>query len=71
MKCVAALTAAGLWPQVKAWIEEQGLYDLYVSAQDFAEDNAYFQQGIAVLRDKFGWEPEIIDMILSDCIMEE
>ena len=38
LKIVSALMEANVWRQVKAYIEREGLYDLYLAAQEFAED---------------------------------
>ena len=65
LKVVAALTNAGAWQQVKAWIEGAGLYDLYLAAQDFAEDNGYFVQGKTALQSALGWTDEQVEKILS------
>ena len=68
LKVVAALTSAGVWPQVKAWIEQAGLYDLYLAAQDFAEDNEYFAQGLAALKPVVGWTDEQVEELLAQCV---
>lgn len=65
LRIVAALTEAGVWPQVKAHIERKGLYDLYLAAQEFAEDNEYFAQGRAALQAALGWTDEQVEKILS------
>lgn len=65
LKCVAALIEAGLWPQVKAWIESAGLYDLYLAAQDFREDNEYFTAGKSRLQADLGLADEKVEEILS------
>lgn len=65
LKVVTALTQAGVWPQVKAWIEQAGLYDLYLAAQDFAEDNEYFTQGRAALQTALGWTDEQVEAVLA------
>lgn len=54
MKAVAVLTQMGLWAEVKKWIEDNGLYDLYLAAQFFSEDNEYFLKGMENLKSKFG-----------------
>ena len=71
MKCVAALTAAGVWTQVKAWIEEAGLYDLYLAAQDFRDDNEYFRQGLAALKAQLGWSDDQVEAILAASVAED
>ena len=70
LKCVAALMEAGVWAQVKAYIEQAGLYDLYLAAQDFKEDNAYFTQGVAVLKSQLGWDDAQVEAILEASIAE-
>ena len=70
LKVVAALTEAGVWPQVKAWIESKGLYDLYLAAQEFAEDNEYFAQGLAALKPVVGWTDERVEALLAKCVKE-
>ena len=65
LKCVAALMATGVWPQVKQYIEEAGLYDLYLAAQDFREDNEYFVRGRAALQTALGWTDEQVGAILD------
>lgn len=71
LKVVAALTREGVWPQVKAWIEEAGLYDLYLAAQDFAEDNEYFTSGRAALAAALSWSDEQVEALLSECTAED
>lgn len=66
MLIVAALTREGAWPQVKAWIEAQGLTDLYLAAQDFAEDNAYFTQGKAAIQAALGWTDAQVEALLKE-----
>ena len=63
LKLVTALKAAGLWVLTKTWIEENGLYDHYLAAQDLAEDNEMFIRGrdeISLLSHKTGAEVEEI-----------
>lgn len=67
LKVVSALTQAGVWPQVKAWIEQAGLYDLYLAAQDFGEDNAWFAQGRAALQAELGWTDAQVEALLEEC----
>lgn len=69
MKCVMALTKLGVWPQVKAWIESQGLYDLYLAAQDFTADNEYFKQGLAALKEQLGLDDDQVAAVLDAAIL--
>jgi len=65
MRIVAALKTAGVWPQVKAWMEEADLYDLYLAAQDFAEDDPNFLAGRAALQQLLGWTDEQVEAVLQ------
>ena len=70
LRIVAALTKAGVWPQVKAYIEQAGLYDLYLAAQDFREDNEYFTQGKTALQTALGWTDEQVEAVLARSVKE-
>ena len=65
LRIVAALTTAGVWDAVKQYIEQAGLYDLYLAAQDFAEDNEYFAQGKAALQTALGWSDAQVEEVLA------
>lgn len=69
LKCVAALMEAGVWHEVKGYIEGAGLYDLYLAAQDFREDNPYFVSGKAQLMTSLGWTEEQAEAILAKCVI--
>lgn len=70
LKLEAALMEAGVWAQVKAWIEVNGLYDLYLAAQEFAEDNEYFATGRTALQSALGWTDEQVEALLAKCVKE-
>lgn len=70
MKCVLALTEMGVWPQVKAWIEDNGLYDVYLAAQDFRSDNPYFVRGLQTLQGQLGLTDAQIKSLLKSCEAE-
>lgn len=67
MKAVIALTEMGLWDKVKAWIDETGITDIYQAAQNFKEDDPFFQKGLAVLKQEFELSDEAIENLLSQC----
>lgn len=67
LRAVEALTELGVWSEVKAWIEENGLYDLYLAAVEFSEEDARFKQGVTVLKDKLGLTDEQVESILARC----
>lgn len=65
LRIVAALTTAGVWDSVKQLLIERGLYDLFLAAQDFREDNEYFENGKAALQTALGWTDEQVEDILA------
>ena len=65
LRIVAALTTAGVWDSVKQLLLERGLYDLFLAAQDFCEDNEYFAQGKAALQTALGWTDEQVEAVLA------
>ena len=68
MKCVVALKAAGAWDQVKAWVIAANLYDEYLAAQDFKEDDPYFLQGKSAIQAQLGWTDAQVDELLAKCV---
>ena len=64
-RLVSALTSAGVWDAVKQLLIERSLYDLFLAAQDFAEDNEYFSQGKAALQTALGWTDEQVEAVLA------
>ena len=68
LRVVEALTELGVWNEVKAWIEEQGLYDLYLAAVEFSEEDERFVTGVSTLKDKLGLTDEQVESILARCV---
>ena len=71
LKLVAALKAADKWVLVKTWIEERGLWDYYLAAQNFREDNEMFADALAAIKAYARMTDEDTEAILSTCIWEE
>ena len=67
LKTVEALIELGVWPEVRAWIEAQGLYDLYLAAVEFPEDDSRFVAGVDALKNKIGLSDEQVENILARC----
>lgn len=66
-KLVGALLQAGVWPQVKEWIQSQeGAYDLYLAAEDISEDEPLLAQGIAAVKELLGWTDEQVEEVLQE-----
>lgn len=69
LKVVLALTEAGLWLKVRDYIVAQGLYDLFLAAQDFREDDQYFIQGLTALKAEFSITDEQVEQILERSVV--
>ena len=70
LKAVMALKKAGLWVLTKTWIEENGRYDLYLAAQDFSEDNEFFQRGLAEIKALARKSDAEVEAILAACVAD-
>ena len=70
LKTVETLMKEGLWPQVKSYIEQSGLYDIYLAAQNFREDNDFFKEGLSTLQEQLGLSDEKVEEILNKCIVD-
>ena len=46
-----------------------GLYDLYLAAQDFREDNEYFVRGKTALIEALSLTEEQVEAILQKCVI--
>ena len=67
LKLVVALKREGLWVLTKTWIEEQGLYALYLAAQDVREDNEWFVRGLGELKALSRRTDAEAEEILDEC----
>ena len=70
LKIVSALMSANLWTEAKAYIEGAGLYDLYLAAVTFREDNPYFKQGLTDLQDALGVPDVQVEEILAASVAD-
>lgn len=70
LKVVAALIEAKLWPTVKEWIVNSGLYDLYLAAQNFSEEDPYFIRGKSEMMSALGMDEKAVEAILSQCVAD-
>ena len=69
-KAYLALKDAGVWPQVKTWLEANDLWDAFLIASNFSEDDPRFVQGKTVLRAVVGWTDEQVAALLSLCLAD-
>ena len=69
-KAYLVLRGAGVWPQVKAWLEANDLWDAFMIANDFRDDDPYFKQGVAELKSVVGWTDEQVEALLAQCLAD-
>lgn len=65
-KITAALMKVEKWLPVRDYLVQSGLYDLYLAAQDFKEDDEYFIKGLSELKAKLGMSDEEVEAILKE-----
>jgi hypothetical protein len=66
-KVVSMLTEMGIWKEVRDYIVVKDLYDLFMVAQDFKEDDKYFVEGLELLKTKLNISDEQVAAILKAC----
>lgn len=70
-KLVIALKEVGQWVLVKTWLEEKAYWDLYLAANNFAEDDPYFREALEAIKGYTGYTDKEVEAVLSKCIYEE
>lgn len=63
-KITTALMKIEKWLPVRDYLVQSGLYDLYLVAQDFKEDDKYFTKGLSELKAKLGMSDSDVEYIL-------
>jgi hypothetical protein len=66
LKITAALMKIEKWLPVRDYLVQSGMYDLYLAAQDFKEDDEFFIKGLSELKAKFGMSDEEVEAILKE-----
>ena len=66
LKITAALMKMEKWLPVRDYLVQSGMYDLYLAAQDFKEDDEFFVKGLTELKVKFGMSDEEVEAILKE-----
>lgn len=69
-KAYLALRGAGVWPQVKSWLEANDLWDAFMIANDFRDDDPNFKLGVSELKNVVGWTDEQIAALLAQCLAD-
>lgn len=66
LKLVVALRARGLWDHAKDWMVANGVYDLFVNAQDMDPSNGDFQAGVCRIQSELGISGDLLVEILAE-----
>jgi hypothetical protein len=66
LKVTVALMKLEKWLPVRDYLVQAGMYDLYLAAQDFKEDDEFFIKGLTELKAKFGMSDEEVEAILKE-----
>ena len=66
LKITAALMKMEKWLPVRDYLVQSGMYDLYLAAQDFKENDEFFVKGLTELKAKFGMSDEEVEAILKE-----
>ena len=59
-----------VWPQCRAWIEEQGLLDLVFTTPTFADDLPNFVAARQGLQQLLGWSDAQVEALLEEASSE-
>lgn len=66
LKITVALMKLEKWLPVRDYLVQSGMYDLYLAAQDFKEDDEFFVKGLSELKAKFDMSDEEVEAILKE-----
>ena len=62
---IEALMKAGVWPQVRAFIEERGMLDMVLATKEFRADDPNFTGPRDALKEQLGWTDEQVESVLA------
>lgn len=67
---IEALMKAGIWPQVRAFIEEKGMLDMVLATKEFRADDPNFTGPRDALKELLGWTDGQVEAVLSASVKE-
>lgn len=70
LKLLLELKRLDMWILTRTWLQELGLYDFYLAANEFSEDNEWFQEGKKELQRLSGKTNEEIEAILAASVID-
>jgi len=70
LKLKRAIESAGYWPQAKAYMESNGLWDDFVIAQVIKEDDPAFTNGLNSVKGLLKLSDAQVESVLSSCLSD-
>lgn len=67
---IEGLMKAGVWPQVRAYIESEGMLDMVLATKSFREDDPNFTEPRDALKAALGWTDEQVEAVLAASVWE-
>ncbi len=67
---IEALMQAGVWPQVRTFIDSRGMIDMVLATKEFSEDDPNFTGPRDALKEQLGWTDEQVEALLARCVKE-
>ena len=71
LRLIAAFSKRNLWQQVRDWLIETDLYDLFLAAQDFRSDHPQFTAALSAAQSNFTLTPSETAAILEESEAKE
>ena len=71
LRLIAAFSKRNLWQQVRDWLIETDLYDLFLAAQDFRSDHPQFTAALSAAQSNFSLTAEETAAILKESEAKE
>ena len=71
LRLVTALSKRNLWQQVRNWLIETDLYDLFLAAQSFRSDHPQFTAALSAAQSNFSLTPTETAAILEESEAKE
>lgn len=66
---IEGLMKAGVWPQVRAFVESQGMLDMVLATKSFSEDDPNFTGPRDALKAELGWTDAQVEKLLARAVV--
>ena len=62
---IEQLMIEGVWPQVRQWLDQQGMTDMVLATKEFRDDDPNYTTARDAAMDLFGWDMAKVEEILA------